>query len=173
MLIEGEEKLNIVIHHTFFLLASAYSHGTQKSHYCLLATAHTSHIRICRIADLLRCKFVFSIRENHINTKGITEQKLNQPTGVNYLLTINHHYYYPKAAVDGGGSRTGFRNGDNYYYDLGIKRLELLVQLLQLDAGQCISNQHSAFIRAQGYYERLAANYISIVFGFLVFQRYR
>lgn len=25
--------------------------------------------------------------------------------------------------------------------------------------------QHSAFMRAQGYYERLAANYISIVFG--------
>jgi len=86
-------------HHTFFLLASAYSHGTQKSHYCLLATTHANRVRIYRVVDLLRCKSVFPAQENHINTEENAEQKLNQPTGVNYLLTINHHYYYPKAAA--------------------------------------------------------------------------
>lgn len=51
--------------HTFFLLASAYSHGTQESHDCLLATAHTS-----RVTDLLRSISVFPVKENHVNTKG-------------------------------------------------------------------------------------------------------
>jgi len=114
-----------------------------------LATAHTSRIRICRITDLLRCKSVFPVRENHINTKGIKEQKLNQPTGVNYLLTINHHYYYPKAAVvavDSAEQVSGMVIIIIMTWE--IEELELLVpgtaSYLQLDAGagQCISIQH-------------------------------
>lgn len=97
----GWDGLGIVVGHTFFLLASAYSHGTQESHYILLSAAHASRVRKYRVTGLLKCIFRFS-------GSGKAEQNLNQPTYWCQLFIDNQS----SLLLSNGGGRTGFRNGD-------------------------------------------------------------
>lgn len=105
------------VDHTFFLLASAYSHGTQESHYYLLATVHAS-----RVTGLLRSISVFPVQENHVNTKENTShEKYRTRAEPANLLTTVHWLHWCQLFIDnqsslllsdgsgcgGAGGRTG------------------------------------------------------------------
>jgi len=113
---------------TFFLLSPAYSHGAQESHFPLLAVARSlirttpnaiSDVHLLRVRSCCegfeggRREAIRVTKSRKSRTDGradgrTAEIATTEPTGVNYLSTIDHYYY----VYIGGG--TGFRSGDNY-----------------------------------------------------------